>query len=122
MQQIQQLEDAFWARWSQDGFPLMCPVKKWTQTERNLEVGDIALLKYDKQYGKDKFRLCRVARVFPDAHDRVRTVMVELRDRRKAAREGRGVNRAGLVEMEVAVQRLVVLLPSSEAWAGGLPQ
>ena len=40
----------------------------------------------------------------------VRTVVVEIRDRRKAARESRGTCKAGLVEMEVAVQRLVVIL------------
>ena len=120
MQQIRQLEEAFWARWSQDGFPLMCPLKKWTQVERNLQVGDVTLLKYDRQLGGAKYRLCRVAQLKPDLHGVVRTVVVELRDRKRGVRERREDCRAGLVEMEVAVQRLVVILPAGETWKGGL--
>ena len=116
MEQIKRHEEAFWARWEQDGFPLLCPLKKWTQAERNLQVGDIGLLKYEQRVSKDKFRLCKVEEVKPDEHGRVRTVIVAVRDRRKAVRELREVCRSGLVRMEVAVQRIVVILPAEEAW------
>ena len=56
----------------------------------------------------------------PDTHGNVRTVVVQVRDRRKAVREGSMRCKAGLTEMVVAVQRLVVILPREESWNQGL--
>ena len=120
LERIVQLEKAFWARWSQDGFPLFCPKRKWTSVKRNVEVGDIVLLKYERSMGEDKFRLAKIESVKEDRHGRVRTVQVLVRDRRRAIREKVEACRAGLVAMEVAVQRLVVILPREEAWGGGV--
>ena len=60
--------------------------------------------------------------VHPDQHQNVRTVTVVTRDRRKAIRERREVCRAGLVEMILPVQRLVVILPAGESWKTGAPE
>ena len=87
-----------------------------------MEVGDIGLLRYDRKLGKDKYRLCKVSEVKPDIHGVVRTVVVSMRDRRKAVREARDICRAGLMELEVAVQRIVVILPREEAWGNKYPQ
>ena len=77
-------------------------------------VGDLVLLQYVKKYGKDLYRLARVLRVKPDEHGRARTVVVGVRDLRKAAREKPEKCSAGLREMEVGVQRVVVILPMEE--------
>ena len=49
-------------------------------------------------------------------------VTIEMRDRRKAARERRQVCKAGLISLQLPVQRLVVILPSQEAWGEGFLQ
>ena len=82
-------------------------------------MNDIVLIKYQQQLGKDCFRLGRVSQTLPDKHQKVRTVVVATRDRRKGTRERREVCRAGLVEMTLPVQRVVVLLPAGESWQEG---
>ena len=87
-----------------------------------MEVGDIGLLLYSQKYGEEKFRLCKVVEVFLDGQGKVRTVRVAVRDKRRAARERANQCQAGVVFMEVAIQRIVVILPAGEAWAQGVPQ
>ena len=53
-------------------------------------------------------------KVREDAHGVVRTVVIGFRNRRVAAREPPGACRAGLVEMEAPVQRLILILPAQE--------
>ena len=95
---------------------MFCPKRKWTSPKRNVQPGDIVMLKYQKALGPDKFRLAKVDSVQEDTKGLVRTVKVLTRDKRKALREKSEVCKSGLMEMEVGVQRLVVLLPSEEAW------
>ena len=121
LQQIAETEKAFWSRWSQDGFPLFCPRPKWHTAHRNLCVGDIVLVKYEKGFGKEKYRLGKVKETQVDRQGLVRTVVVQVRDKRKGIREGLRSCKAGLVDMNLAVQRLVVLLPVEETWEAGLP-
>ena len=83
LQQIVELENAFWKRWSQDGFSLFCPLKKWTVSQRNLKIGDIVLIKYEKNFGKDKFRMGKVVQAKEDDMGRVRTVTVAVRNKRR---------------------------------------
>ena len=71
--------------------------------QRNLEPGDIVLIKYNQALGKDKFRLGRVSEAAPDRRGKVRTVVVLTRDRRKALRERKEVCKAGLMEMKLPV-------------------
>ena len=120
LQQIQRLEEAWWARWREDGFSLMCPRMRWHTQVRNVRRGDIVLVKYDQKLGKDKFRLARISEVVPDGHGRVRTVVADIRDKRKAVRERTEVCRAGLMQIRLPIQRLVVVLPYGEEWNQGL--
>ena len=80
----------------------------------NLNIGDIVLVKYASKFSKDRFRLARILDLHPDNHGKVRTVTIGIRNKQRAARERRDVNRAGLVTMLVPVQRLVLVLPASE--------
>ena len=51
----------------------------------------------------------------------MRTVTVATRDKRKGQRERPNTCKAGLTEMKLAIQRLVVLLPVEENWKEGIP-
>ena len=101
-------------------FPCCVPEKKWMQEKRNLVVGDLVLIKFDRSLGKDRYKLAKIKQVHPDQHGRVRTVTVDTQDRKKAVREKASICRAGLMEVKLPVQRLVVLVPSEEAWGEGL--
>ena len=112
--------DTWWLQWQRDAFQMFCPRRTWKTTHRNIEIGDIVLLKYDKHLGKDKYRLAKVLEVHPDNHGHVRTVTIGIRDLRKARSEQPQQATAPQTQMTVAVQRLVVLLPVNETWPGGL--
>ena len=90
---------------------MLCPRKKWRQEFRNVEVGDIVLIKAEKKYGKSEYRLGKVTGVKPDAHGTVRTATVATRNRRRAHGEDIQEVKAGTIENEVAIQRLAVILP-----------
>ena len=51
-----------------------------------------------------------------DPHGLVRTVTVGMRNMRKAAREPSNINKAGLSEITLPVQRLVIVLGAEERW------
>ena len=118
--EITQMVDTWWKIWQRDSFSLFCPRRKWTTQERNLQIGDIVLLQYEEQVGKDKFRLGKITQVHPDKHNIVRTVTVSLRDLKKTRREGRNEAKVPQTTIVVGIQRLVVLLPVEEIWAKGL--
>ena len=71
------------------------------------------LLQYDSKIAA-RYRLARVIETFPDAHGRVRTVKVAIRDRRGTAREARNKCNTRKDMMKVGVQRIVTLLPIEE--------
>ena len=120
LDEITSVVDNWWKILQRDSFPLFCPKKKWQTEHRNLQVGDIVLLRYEQQLGKDKFRLGKVLDTHPDAHNVVRTVTIGLRDHRKTKKEKKHEAKAPQTTMKVGIQRLVVLLPIEETWKHGL--
>ena len=106
--------DAWWARFSQDVFPLLVPRSTWRQEEPELRAGSIVLVRYEAKFGKDRFRLGRVIDTRRDADGLVRTAWVGLRSLWRAVREPDDVCKAGLTMMELPIQRLVLILPPEE--------
>ena len=108
-----EVEDLWWKQWYVQVFPSLVPFKKWRKEERNIRVGDIVLVMYEKSVGKGDYRLARVLSVYPDALDVVRTVKVGFR--RRSVREATlPYSSKPLDEMELGVQRLVVVSPVEE--------
>ena len=87
------------------------PEKKHAKRHLNLEVGDVCLVYYDNKV-KGTYRLCIVLEVVKSRDDIVRTVKVGFSPRRLCG-PGDYVS-APLFELEVAVQRLVLLVPNSD--------
>ena len=112
-----------WRRkWLAQVFPDLVPRTKWRQAERNLRVGDIGLLKYEKQLGPDSWRLAKITRADPDDDGLVRTIGVEFRPRNKKD-VGKGYRSKLPQFMDIGVQRFAVMLPLEEQGdAGGLPR
>ena len=111
---------AEWRRkWIAQVFPDLVPRSKWKQAVRNLRVGDIGLLKYDKSLGSDSWRLARVARVDPDEDGLVRTINVRFRPRH-VRDQGKKYRAKQPLDMDIGVQRFAVMLPveEQESWSG----
>ena len=114
---MKEVEDLWWNQWFVQAFPLLVPFRKWQTEQRNVARGDIVLVMYSKSVGKGDYRLARVLDVYADSHGVVRTVKVEFR--RCIAREASlpYISRP-LEEMELGVQRLVVVCPVEEQICG----
>ena len=119
-QNLSRMEDsqaqiiAEWRRkWLAQVFPDLVPRTKWKQTERNLQVGDIGLIKYDKALGSDSWRLARIARAVPDEDGLVRTINVAFRPRHVKDR-GKKYRTKAPLDMDIGVQRFAVMLPVEE--------
>ena len=100
---------AWWKLWEQQAFPLLLPYSKFEDTKRhkNLQVGDVCLIKYETKVAAT-YCLCRVVRVVPSDGGIVRTVEVQLGNSKttKKAQPGK--------RLATAVQRLVLLVPVEE--------
>lgn len=74
--QVQALADQFWRRWRQEYLPTLQKRQKWTVSQRNLQIGDLVLLK-DKQVTRNSWPMARVTATFPGKDGRVRKVEVK---------------------------------------------
>ena len=109
---VEQVYKSWWDRWIQDVLPTLVPCRRWKQIHRNVNIGDVVMMKYAGNV-KDEYRLARVLEVYPDSKGLVRTVKVGYRRRDK--REGSDVYwKKPLVEEKVAVQRLAMLQAVNE--------
>ena len=99
---------AWWEQWMRSVFSNLVPYKRWKQVNRNLEVDDVCLLKYQTKVAPADYRLCRVVETYPDEQGLVRTVRIALaaRDKRMKVLPH---NTSKLVYMKVPVQRLVLI-------------
>ena len=63
---LENLTQAWWKLWMQQGFPTLLPYSRYKDTKRhqNLQVNDICLIKYETKVVAT-YRLCRVSKVFP---------------------------------------------------------
>ena len=104
---INELIRLWWESWQEAAFELFVPRQKWRRHVRELQVGDLVLLKGEKRLGPGDYRLARVSQLHPDSEGVVRTVTVAVKARRRP--------RSFMTEeSSMAVQRLCVLLPKEE--------
>ncbi|XP_036433700.1 uncharacterized protein LOC118812688 [Colossoma macropomum] len=77
--QFQALANQFWARWSREYLPSLQHRQKWTMPRRNLQVGDIVLLR-DKQTIRNCWPMARITATYPGKDGHVRKVEVKTTD------------------------------------------
>lgn len=70
---IQYLSDQFWSRWKTEYLQLLQRRDKWTEVTRNIEPGDIVLLR-DKQSKRHSWPIAKVASVKVSSDGHVRSV------------------------------------------------
>ena len=109
--------NTWWSLWKQQGFASLLPYNKLKDglRHKNLREGDVCLLQYENKV-KNTYRLCRVKEVKVSEEGLVRTVTIAYRAKRK----GKVLPYVAvpMTEMEVAVQRLVLLVPGEKVDAG----
>ena len=63
---VQQLTNDFWQRWRKSYLQSLQTRQKWTTPQKNLEEGDIVILK-DDSVPRNSWKLARVGATYPDA-------------------------------------------------------
>ncbi|XP_038565562.1 uncharacterized protein LOC119896143 [Micropterus salmoides] len=77
--QVQALANQFLTRWNREYLPSLQHRQKWTVPRRNLEVGDLVLLR-DKQTVRNCWSMARITATFPGNDGHVRKVEVKTAD------------------------------------------
>ena len=97
----------------EQGFPTLLPYYKYKETKHkeNLQVDDICLIKYETKVAST-YRLCRVSKLLPSDDGLVRTVEVQLGNKKLTKRN------LPAKDLVTAVQRLMLLVPADELQQG----
>ena len=109
---IDEMEQTWWQMWIVQALPNLVPYRRWKTEHRSLRVDDIVLVLYDRKLGAGVYRLGRILRTCPDAHGRVRTVVVGMRKRIRD--KGADYAPAKLEEHTLGIQRIAVICPVEE--------
>lgn len=105
--------DVWWQMWFGQVFSSLVPYKKWKGEEKNVKPDDICMVKYENKVSRADYRLCRVLEVEKDDKGLVCTAKVGMRPRDKREKSLPYV-RKDLKELDVGVQRLVMICPSED--------
>ncbi|XP_037305223.2 uncharacterized protein LOC119194863 [Pungitius pungitius] len=73
--QVQALANEFWTRWRNEYLHTLQPRRKWRTASRNLQVGDIVLLKQSQSH-RNEWPMGQVTSTFPSSDGKVRKIEV----------------------------------------------
>ena len=110
---LHNLTQMWWKLWMEQGFPTLLPYYKYKDSKRhqNLQVNDVCLIKYETKVAST-YRLCRVTKLLHSEDGIVRTVEVQLGNKKLSKRN------QPVKDLVTAVQRLVLLVPADELEQG----
>ena len=112
------LHKLWWQKWIENVLPTLIPCRKWRRKNRNLQKGDVVMMRYSGNM-VDDYRLALVTDVFPDARNVVKTVEVSYR--RKDSREKPiDYKSKPLTSQVIGVQRLSLIQAVGEDLPTGL--
>ena len=114
---VQQVHKIWWDKWIQDVLPTLVPCKRWKDIKKNINVGDVVMMKYEGSINND-YRLARVKETFPDHKGLVRTVKVMYRRRDKREPSDKYWRKLPVEEI-VSIQRLALLQVAGEPLPSG---
>ena len=72
-QRVQHLANIFWSRWRKEYLPTLQSRRKWQQESRNLEEGDLVLLRCTEVH-RNGWPLTRISKAYQSADGKVRKV------------------------------------------------
>jgi hypothetical protein len=94
---VQYLANLFWSRWRTEYLSTLQIRQKWNTQKRNLEIGDIVLIKADNEM-RNNWPMGRVIKAHPDSQGTVRSVRLKTQ----------------ASEMDRPVHKLVLLVPNEQ--------
>ena len=71
--QVQHLANVFWHRWRKEFLPTLQPRRKWEHETKNLEEGDLVLLRC-KDLPRNSWPIARITKTFTSADGKVRKI------------------------------------------------
>jgi len=111
---LEELKDDFWRKWFAQVFHHLVPCYKWRTESRNVQVGDIVLVKESNPL-RSEYKLARVGEVYPGLDGKVRRVKIlykNLADTGKNLQAAVGdLKKKSFFETERCVQKIVVIVP-----------
>ena len=75
---VQHIAGEFWSRWRKEFLQSLQARQKWDISKRNVQVGDVVLLKED--IGRNKWPMARIVSTNPDSQGIVRSVQQKVID------------------------------------------
>lgn len=112
---VQQLADEFWQRWRKSYLQSLQTRQKWTTPMKNIEVGDIVILK-DDSVPRNCWKLAHVETTYPDADGYVRKVKVAVADQSQDVKGKR--TGATVSYLERPIHGLILLMSHKEQKTG----
>ncbi|XP_051780659.1 uncharacterized protein LOC127527082 [Erpetoichthys calabaricus] len=74
--QVQAMANEFWTRWRREYLPTLQNRRKWAHPSRNLQIGDIVLLK-ENQLSRNEWPMGLITSVFPSSDGTIRKIEVK---------------------------------------------
>ena len=103
----------WWHVWEREISESLVPLRRWRQAKQNLREKDVVLLKSKTQLGPGTYKLAIVLSVKKDQNGLVRTVTIGTRPR-DSRDPTLPYDSKKLYQMEVPVQRLVLIVPARD--------
>ena len=114
---VQHLANEFWKRWRNSYMQLLQVRQKWLRPRRNLEVGDVVVLK-EEDLPRICWKLARISRTYPGTDGLVRKVQIVLAT---DTLDDRGRQTKQAVHLERPIHKLVLLVPNNSNEDQGIP-
>ena len=112
---LQQTTDDFWKKWFAQVFPNLVPCYKWRTKYRNVQVGDIVLMK-NSNVLRNEYKLAKVAEALPGPDGNVRRVKLIYKnldsEKTKPMEVTKELKKVKFAETERSVQNIVVIVPN----------
>ena len=106
---VDEVINCFWKKWTRDFFPTLIVRAKWHVGKRNVQPGDVVLVK-DSNAVRGKWKLAQVMTAVPGSDNKVRNVTL----RYKATKSGVKYNGQRDTVIDRSVHNIVVILPVQE--------
>ena len=103
---VQYLADQFWTRWKKEYLSNLQIRQKWNKTHRNVQIGDIVLLK-DEDLVRCQWKLAKVVQTMPSQDNLVRKVRLLMADD-TLTNKGKRVNSASYLDRPI--HKLAILV------------
>ena len=107
---VQYLIDQFWCRWKKEYLQTIQERQKWTRKRRNVQVGDVVLLK-DDSLPRNSWPLCKVVKANTSCDNLVRTVKLQIGNP-NLTHNGKRIGKVSYLERPV--HKVIVLIENND--------